>query len=49
MHEGCKGVLPQSNTDYWIHKLQANRERDKENKKNWNNLDDVCYNCGNVS
>jgi len=42
MHEGCKkAVLPQSNTDYWIHKLQANRERDKENKKNWNNLDDV--------
>lgn len=34
MHDGCKyAVLPQSNTDYWIPKLQANRERDEANKK----------------
>lgn len=45
MHEGCKkAVLPQSNTDYWIHKLQANRERDKENKKT-GTIWMTCYNC----
>ena len=34
MHDGCKkAVLPQSNADYWIPKLQANHERDKANKR----------------
>ena len=34
MHDGCKhAVLPQSNADYWIPKLQANRERDEANRK----------------
>lgn len=33
MHDGCKqAVLPQSNADYWIPKLKANRERDKTNR-----------------
>jgi len=32
MHEGCKrSVLPQSNSEYWIPKLQKNRQRDKFN------------------
>jgi len=34
MHDGCKrAVLPQSNADYWIPKLQANRERDEANRR----------------
>lgn len=33
MHDGCKkAVLPQSNIDYWIPKLQTNRKRDEMNK-----------------
>lgn len=34
MHDGCKqSALPQSNADYWIPKLQANRERDEVNRR----------------
>lgn len=34
MHDGCKqSVLPHSNADYWIPKLQANRERDESNRR----------------
>ena len=34
MHEGCKrATLPQSNVDYWMPKLQANRERDEANRR----------------
>jgi DNA mismatch endonuclease (patch repair protein) len=34
MHDGCKqSVLPQNNADYWIPKLQANRERDGANRR----------------
>jgi DNA mismatch endonuclease (patch repair protein) len=33
MHDGCEqAVLPQSNAEYWMPKLQANRERDKTNR-----------------
>lgn len=41
-HPGCKyAVVPKSNSDYWIPKLQRNVERDKENysqlmKMGWN-------------
>ncbi|WP_302573420.1 very short patch repair endonuclease [Phascolarctobacterium faecium] len=32
MHEGCtKFVLPKSNIDYWLPKLQKNKEKDKIN------------------
>lgn len=32
MHENCKySVVPKSNSEYWIEKLQRNRERDREN------------------
>jgi len=34
MHDGCKrAVLPKSNADYWIPKLQANCERDEANRR----------------
>jgi DNA mismatch endonuclease (patch repair protein) len=34
MHDGCKqSVLPQSNAEYWIPKLQANRKRDEANRR----------------
>jgi len=30
-HEGCKGfVLPKSNQDYWIPKIERNKKRDRE-------------------
>lgn len=33
-HNGCKrAVLPKSNIEYWIPKLQANQERDKANRR----------------
>lgn len=32
MHEGCKkAVLPKSNTEFWLSKLERNRERDALN------------------
>jgi len=34
MHDGCRhSVLPKSNTEYWIPKLQRNHERYKNNVK----------------
>lgn len=34
LHEGCKyGVMPKSNVDFWKKKLYGNKERDKRNKK----------------
>lgn len=41
-HEGCLDfVLPESNQDYWVPKLEKNRNRDEENyavlkKEGWN-------------
>ena len=33
-HEGCsKYVAPKSNTEFWISKIERNRERDKEEYK----------------
>lgn len=34
LHEGCKyAVMPKSNVEFWEEKLYGNRERDKRNKK----------------
>jgi len=34
MHEGCsRSVLPKSNTDYWVPKLERNKEKDMESKR----------------
>ena len=34
LHEGCKyAVMPKSNVDYWKKKLYGNKERDKRNQK----------------
>lgn len=34
LHDGCKhAVMPKSNVDYWKKKLYGNKERDKRNQK----------------
>ena len=41
-HEGCRNfVVPQTNTEFWVNKIDANRQRDKQkiqelHKLGWN-------------
>lgn len=38
-HKGCKrATIPKSNIDYWIPKLKGNVERDKQHRKNLEEL-----------
>lgn len=39
-HQGCKKfVLPKTNSDWWLEKITANRERDERNKLSLRNAD----------
>lgn len=38
MHEGCsRAVLPKSNEEYWLPKLEKNKKNDLENKEKLEN------------
>lgn len=38
-HEGCKyWVIPKTRTDFWLHKITSNVERDKKNEINLREL-----------
>ena len=42
LHDGCRyAVMPKSNVEYWENKLYKNRERDKRNQKE---LEDMGWN-----